>query len=73
MAWFNLSRASEYTLFSQRTLERYIDRGVLRYSRIGREYRFHQSWLDGFLMGFGKKITPKQLKEINSLREKGNR
>ena len=52
MAWFNLSRASEYTLFSQRTLKRYIDRGVLRFSRIGREYRFHQSWLDGFLMGY---------------------
>ena len=61
MAWFNLSRASEYTLFSQRTLKRYIDRGVLRYSRIGREYRFHQSWLDGFLMGYEKKNYTKTI------------
>ena len=67
MTWYNLKGAAQYTKYSYKTLKRYIDAGKLKYTRIGRQYRFHRCWLDTFMMGYGIRITSSQTRELEQL------
>jgi excisionase family DNA binding protein len=67
-SWFTIKEAAEYLRVSEMTLRRATARGALKYKRPANKYLFHETWLHSWIYGYGKKLSPTQRHELQSLR-----
>jgi len=65
--WYTLSEAKEYLRMSDRSLRQKMAEGKIKYSKPDGKVRFHQSWLDAYALGYGRKVTPTQKRDVDAL------
>lgn len=67
--WLSIKEAAQYMRVSERTISRAIKSGTLKFKKPTKKYLFHKTWLDSWIYGFGKKLSPTQKNELRSLQE----
>ena len=65
--WLTANQAAEYLNISERTLRKLCKEGSVKYAQPGKKYFFHPSWLNAWVLGYGKRLTPTQRKEVDEL------
>ena len=65
--WFTISEAAEFLRVSEKTLRRAASNGTIRYKKPTKKYVFHIKWLNSWVLGFGKKLSPTQSREVIDL------
>jgi len=67
--WLSSKEAAEHLNISDRTLRKLCKNGKLKYTQMGegRSLRFRTSWLDAYVLGYGKKLTPTERRELEDL------
>jgi len=68
--WYTLVEAGDYLRCSPTTLRRNMQKGSLRYERIGGKggIRVHRKWLDAFMLGLNaKRMSPVQKRLLEDL------
>ena len=67
--WLTASQAADFLNISERTLRKLCKEGSIKYALPGKgkKYYFHPSWLNAWVLGYGKRLTPTQRKEVEEL------
>jgi hypothetical protein len=69
--WRSVSESASYMKISERQIRKYLAQGKIRNKRIGDPQKgrilIHQKWLDAFIMGYGTRMTPFQLSQLNKI------
>lgn len=65
--WLTANQAADYLNISERTLRKLCKEGSVKYAQPGKKYFFHPSWLNAWVLGYGKRLTPTQRKEVEEL------
>ncbi|MBC8550951.1 MAG: helix-turn-helix domain-containing protein [Candidatus Brocadiales bacterium] len=65
--WFTISEAAEYLRVSEKTLRRAASNGTIKYKKPTKKYVFHIKWLNSWVLGYGKKLSPTQGREVSEL------
>jgi len=65
--WISATQSAAYLNISDRTLRNLCKEGKLKYCQPGRKLLFHQRFLDSWVLGYGKRLTPSERKELEEL------
>ncbi len=65
--WLSSSQAAGHLKISDRTLRKVCKNGKLKYAQVGKLLRFRTCWLDAFALGFGKRLSPSERRELEEL------
>jgi len=65
--WMSAVQSKAYIKVSDRTLRTLCKRGILKYAQPSKKLMFRKSWLDAYILGFGKRLTPRERKELEEL------
>ncbi len=65
--WLNIKEAAQYMRVSERTIRRAIKSGALKFKKPTKKYLFHKTWMNAWIFGYGKKLSPTQKHELKSL------
>ena len=65
--WFTISEAAEYLRVSEKTLRRAASNGAIKYKKPTKKYVFHIKWLNSWVLGYGKKLSPTQKRDLDQI------
>ncbi len=65
--WLNAKESRIYINVSDRTLRSLCKNGRVKYAQPSKKLMFRKSWLDAYILGFGKRLTPTERKELEEL------
>ncbi len=65
--WMSAKESAAYIKVSDRTLRSLCKSGELKYFQPSKKLLFRKSALDAYVLGFGKRLTPGQRKELEEL------
>jgi len=65
--WLSSIEAAKHINISDRTLRKLCKSGRLKYTQMGKLLRFRKCWLDAYVLGYGKKLTPSERRELEEL------
>jgi len=65
--WFTISEAAEFLRVSEKTLRRAASNGTIKYKKPTKKYAFHIKWLNSWVLGYGRKLSPTQKREMIDL------
>ena len=65
--WMSAKQSADYIMVSDRKLRSLCKLGRLRYAQPSKKLMFRRSWLDAYILGFGKRLTPTERKELEEL------
>ncbi len=65
--WLSAKQSRSYILVSDRTLRALCKSGRLKYAQPSKKLMFRKAWLDQYMLGFGKRLTPTERKELEEL------
>jgi excisionase family DNA binding protein len=65
--WMSAKQSADYIGVTDRTLRNLCKIGKIKYTKPSKKLMFRKSWLDRYMLGFGKRITPTERKELEEL------
>jgi excisionase family DNA binding protein len=65
--WLSTVQATDHLKITDRTLRNLCKNGKLKYVQPGKKLLFRKSWLDAYALGFGKRLTPSERRELEEL------
>ncbi len=65
--WYTTRSAASYLSLSERSIRSLLNAGKLKFSKPAGKILIHKKWLDAWALSYGKKLTPSQNHEVESL------
>ncbi len=65
--WFTVQAVSDYLNLSTKSIRMMIKTGQLKSTKPQGKILVHRKWADSWAMNFGKKLTPNQQRELETL------